>query len=173
MVIQTYCYASSLVYLDRKVARNPQRLHTIKLNVYGQQKKHMNKKEFKLKLSNIKTAISITGKKYRSIQVYGDSIEFVRESKNQTESISVTELFELFTKENLINTSIAKSYISGRVQSPAVAILNELKSNETNLITIDNDSDFQNEPIIENKKNLMGKLRMKPDFLLHYQNYSV
>ncbi len=88
----------------------------------------MNKIEFKQKLSRIKTAKSVTGKKYSSIQIFGDSIEFVRENKTKPESISISELFELFTKENSINTTIAKSYISGRVQSPAVAILNQLKT---------------------------------------------
>jgi len=100
-------------------------------------KEHMNKNDFRNKLSSIKTARSVTGKKYRSIQIVGDRLEFIRENKTTSESIPINELYELFTKENFINTSIAKKYISGRVQSPAVAILNELKSRGTNNIKTD------------------------------------
>lgn len=88
----------------------------------------MNKTEFIRQLSFINVATSITGKKYRSIQVYDSHIRFIRDGKTQYENISIDELFELYTKENNITTSIAKSYISGRVQSPAVAIFNHLKS---------------------------------------------
>lgn len=117
----------------------------------------MNKSEFTQRLSSIKTAISVTGKRYLSIHVLGDTLKFVRENKTKPESISVSELFELFTKENLINTSIAKSYISGRAQSPAVAILNELKSTGTNYILTEIIPELQAEPIIENKKRNQSK----------------
>ena len=123
----------------------------------------MNKKEFKMKLSSINSAISVTGKKYSAIQVYGDSIEFVRENKTKSESISITELFELFTKENSINTTIAKLYISGRVQSPAVAILNELKSRATNNTSKKIITDFQEKPIIENKKQKQSNNKIKDE----------
>ncbi|MTI31095.1 hypothetical protein [Xanthovirga aplysinae] len=91
----------------------------------------MEQTEFKQKLSRIRTATSITGKKYHSIHINGDSIHFIRENKTNLERISVEELYELFTKENSINTAIAKSYISGRVQSPAVAILNQFNTIST------------------------------------------
>jgi len=111
----------------------------------------MNKSEFKQRLSNIKSATSVSGKKYSSIRVFGDSIEFMRENKTKSESISITELHQLFTIENSISTSIAKLYISGRVQSPAVAIINELKSNPNfpskKIIT-----DYIDNSIVENKK---------------------
>ena len=123
----------------------------------------MKRKEFIQKLSNIKTAISVTGKKYNSIRVYGDRLEFVRENKTKPESISVTELFELFSKENTINTSIAKSYISGRVQSPAVAILNKLKSSITNNIATELVSDIQDKPIIENNKRKQSNKNIKDE----------
>lgn len=87
----------------------------------------MNKNEFIKKLTRIKSATSVTGKTYSSIYVYGDRIEFVREHKSRSESISISELFELFANESSITTAVAKSYISGGVQSPAVAILNQLK----------------------------------------------
>lgn len=123
----------------------------------------MNKREFIQRLSNIKTAISVTGKKYCSIHVFGDNLEFVRENKTKFERISVTELFELFTKENPINTSIAKSYITGRVQSPAVAILNQMKSTGTDNITTEIITKLQAEPIIENKKRKQSNKRIKDE----------
>ncbi len=88
----------------------------------------MNKDEFIQELSIIKSATSVTGKKYNSIHINGDHIKFIRENKSQYERILIDELFDLFTKENNFNTTIAKSYISGRVQSPALAILNQIKS---------------------------------------------
>ncbi|MCB0753090.1 MAG: hypothetical protein KDC52_16575, partial [Ignavibacteriae bacterium] len=63
----------------------------------------------------------------RAIRISGESIFFVRDSKENSESIPIHELYELYTKENIIKTTIAKEYISGRVQSPAVAILDQLK----------------------------------------------
>jgi len=88
--------------------------------------KPINIDEFKQELQKIKTVESITKKTYSSIQVNGDTIQFLREDKTKFESISITELFQFYKQEKVINTSIAKTYISGRVQSPAVAILNEL-----------------------------------------------
>ena len=123
----------------------------------------MNKNEFIQKLSSIKTAISVTGKKYNSIKLFSDRIEFVRENKTKPESISINELFELFTQESSINTSIAKSYISGRVQSPAVAILNELKSNTTNRISKKSISKIQENSIIENKKQKQSNSKIKDE----------
>jgi len=97
----------------------------------------MTQREFISRLAKIKTAISISGKTYAIIHVGFDKIEFVREHKIKSEYISLTELYNLFSNENIINTAIARSYISGRVQSPAVAILNQLKniSSLDNLIT--------------------------------------
>lgn len=89
----------------------------------------MDKKEFTNKLSSLKSATSVSGKRYRNIEVRSDKVFFVREGKAQTEKISISELFELYSSEKLINTSNAKLYISGRVQSPAVAILNALETN--------------------------------------------
>jgi len=83
--------------------------------------------EFISELKRIKSAISITGKRYSSIQVNSNKVEFIRGHKKTTESISLKELFELYQNEELITTATAKKYISGRVQSPAVAILNQLR----------------------------------------------
>lgn len=85
----------------------------------------MNKKQFIEKLNGINTATSITGKKYHSIKVSENKIYFIRSHKEKIENLSLDELFEFYTKErkNIINTSIAKKYITKRAQSPAVAIL--------------------------------------------------
>jgi len=94
----------------------------------------MNKDEFNKALSSLKTATSVTGKEYREITFQGEKIYFKREGKNIPESISTIELFSFYSGGEDLNTSIAKSYISGRVQSPAVAILNSLKKNRPSFI---------------------------------------
>ena len=95
----------------------------------------MTKEEFISRLAKINTAVSITGKRYTIIHVGAIKIEFVREHKTKSEYISITELYNLYRNENIITTSIARSYISGRVQSPAVAILNQLK-NTSSLVNL-------------------------------------
>lgn len=89
----------------------------------------MENKEFIKILLSMKSATSVTGKRYSKIGVRRDKVCFVREGKTQPEHISINELFEFYTSEEFINTNNAKSYISGRVQSPAVAILNALMGN--------------------------------------------
>ena len=86
----------------------------------------MNETEFKIKLSNIKSAKSVTGKIYTLTDIANENINFRRNDNTKFEKISIDELYNFYKSENIINTSTAKSYISGRVQSPAVAILNEI-----------------------------------------------
>ncbi|MGV0939812.1 hypothetical protein [Empedobacter sp. ULE_I140] len=86
----------------------------------------MKKDQFLQKLSNINEATSVTGVKYRDIKITGTNIQFIREKKSKPESISIDELYEFHSSGMPINTVVARSYISGRVQSPSVAILNEL-----------------------------------------------
>lgn len=88
----------------------------------------MNKDEFINRLKVIETATSLTGKCYNSIHVSGDKILFIRGHKTKSEKISISELFNLYSNELVLTNTIARSYISGRVQSPAVAILNQLKA---------------------------------------------
>lgn len=118
----------------------------------------MNKNEFIKKLKNIKTATSVTGVKYRLINVNVTTIEFVRKNNTKSESISISELYDLYSNETFINTTIAKSYISGIVQSPAVAILNQIKdisSSDSVLEKGENDNIFsdKDEQIISVKIN--------------------
>lgn len=91
--------------------------------------------KFKQELSKIKIATSVTGKKYHIITVNSESVIFRRENKPQSEKISIAELYQFFTKENNFNTTTAKKYISGRVQSPSVAILKQLKSPINNQVS--------------------------------------
>lgn len=86
----------------------------------------MRKDQFLQKLSNIKDATSVTGVKYRNIRITGANIHFIREKKSKPESISIDELYKFHSSGMPINTVVARNYISGRVQSPSVAILNEL-----------------------------------------------
>ena len=86
----------------------------------------MNLTEFKAKISEIKTATSKTGKKYNSIRVNGNTIVFKRENKTDYEKIYIEELFDFYSNGDINSTPDAKNYISGRVQSPSVAILLEL-----------------------------------------------
>lgn len=89
--------------------------------------KKLNLDEFRKAISEIRTAESITGStSYNSIRVVGSEIEFIRCGKTKSEYIKIGELFDFYTNAYYYNTSIAKSYISGRVQSPAVAILNKI-----------------------------------------------
>ena len=90
----------------------------------------MNETQFKIELSNIKTAKSVTGKIYTLTDITNENINFRRNDNVKFEKISIDELYNLYNNENNYNTSIAKSYISGRVQSPAVAILNEIKKKQ-------------------------------------------
>ena len=79
---------------------------------------------FTKQLSQLNEAISVSGKtKYQSIQISGDCIYYTRKSTGKRESLLLEELFNLASQELVINTTIAKKYISGRKYSPACAIL--------------------------------------------------
>ena len=86
----------------------------------------LTKNEFIQHLSLIKSAISVTGLTFRSIRVDGKHVTFIRRGKFSPEEIHVDELYDLYVHEDERNATIAKKYISGRSQSPAVAILDVL-----------------------------------------------
>ena len=71
---------------------------------------------------------SVQGKTYRQIEVIGERVAFVRGHKTTREYVHLDELLALYTHEPHFNNTIAKGYISGRVQSPAVSILNAIKN---------------------------------------------
>jgi hypothetical protein len=82
--------------------------------------------DFKIEISKIKKVESITGKIYHSISIMDDKIRFVRSHKVDYEYIQIEELFNFYRSiENELDlkTTTAKNFISGRVQSPATAIL--------------------------------------------------
>lgn len=91
----------------------------------------MNLEEFKTRLATITTATSATGIKYHSIFIHNNSVKFKRPGKQKEEKIKIQELYSLYSNETHINTIIAKKHISGRVQSPSVAILAQLGKNQT------------------------------------------
>ncbi|KEY19063.1 hypothetical protein [Kaistella antarctica] len=125
----------------------------------------MEKKDFVKNLTYLQSATSLTGKKYRLDKIFDGKIYFTRENKSQSETIYISELFELFTKERVLNTTVAKSYISGRVQSPAVAILNELKLKQNNYLTTvsaladEKEKIFKNETAKKSANNLKDETR--------------
>jgi hypothetical protein len=84
------------------------------------------KKEFIRRLHLITSATSVTGKTYRAVRVEGRYVTFIRRGKFSPEEIHMDELYDLYVHEDARNTTIAKRYISGRAQSPAVAILDML-----------------------------------------------
>lgn len=82
----------------------------------------MNKEKFKKALSSIRIAKNKRAS-YHGISVRGNVVFFIRESKIKKENTSISELYNLYKKEDFIDTVIAQKYISGWVYSPSVAIL--------------------------------------------------
>jgi len=119
----------------------------------------MEKSKFVEKLSKLNKVLSVTGKEYGSITLKGDKLFFIRGHKSTYERIPVSELFALFNHGPHINNAIAKSYISGRVQSPAVSIVNSIRSGssiETSTKDFDKptkgNSKTLNNTLLQNKK---------------------
>lgn len=90
--------------------------------------------DFKEQISKLSCVTSIKQKKYTIITVNEDYVYFTREGSGKPEVISIKELFDFYCCEQIenINTTTAKLYISGRVQSPAVAILHAVYNNIVN-----------------------------------------
>lgn len=95
--------------------------------------KKVSLEEFKKALSQISEVKSVTDSaSYHSVHVADGSILFIRDKKNEYESIPVSELYSFYKNVSdlsEVKTTIAKKYISDRVQSPATAILKELITN--------------------------------------------
>ena len=73
-------------------------------------------------LKQLTVAKSLTGKDYSIQHVNSINVDLVRESGNSVK-ISVDELYSIYYNCSFINTNIVRSYITGRMFSPAVAIL--------------------------------------------------
>ena len=84
---------------------------------------------FKKLIGKVGKVTSINGTaEYCDIRVIDDTITFRRNGKDTIERIDVNEMFRFYCEQPIenINTTMARSYISGRVQSPAVAILHKI-----------------------------------------------
>src|SRR5690625_4099745 len=103
---------------------------------------------FKIAIQSLQVAYSTNGKQYRSIQVKGNKVYFIREHKNKPEHIDLDELYNFYSKEPVYNTTIAKNYISGRKQSPAVALINAIN----NGTTLSNNNRIKSTPSVRTKK---------------------
>lgn len=87
--------------------------------------------EFKKLVKSLGVVYSIQDNiPYTICYVDDNKLEIKRESTGNIVKIKMGELYYFYQKENNYNTRIAKGYISGRVQSPAVAILRVLTENQ-------------------------------------------
>ena len=61
----------------------------------------------------------------------GDFMSFRRENSEKLETISMMEMYRFMCEQSIenITTSNAKLYITGRVQSPAVAVIRKVYEN--------------------------------------------
>lgn len=89
--------------------------------------------DFREKIFKLKSVESVRGKKYEIVDVNDKYIVFKRSHKNTNEKILISELYNFYKEEDDYKTTTAKSYISGIVQSPSVAILKELTKKPTDM----------------------------------------
>lgn len=87
--------------------------------------------DFRTLVKELDSVESVTGKKYKEINVQGDFMSFRREKNEKPEIISLTEMYSFMCEQPIenITTSNAKFYITGRVQSPAVAVIRKVYEN--------------------------------------------
>lgn len=85
----------------------------------------MTQQDLKLSLESINSVTSRSGQEY-PIKVEDTKVVFKRPSNSKEEYLPIEELLGLINavKDNpeILTTTFAKEYISGRKQSPAVAI---------------------------------------------------
>ncbi len=80
--------------------------------------------EFKKQIKSLGVVYSIRDNvPYTICSVDDNSLKIRRESTGKVVRIKMAELFCFYEKKDYYDTRIAKAYISGRVQSPAVAVL--------------------------------------------------
>lgn len=88
--------------------------------------KEMDFQAFKKRIESLGVIYSIRDKvPYKILSVDNNVLKIKRESTGKAVRIKMAELYNFYQKENYYDTQIAKdkNYISGHVQSPAVAIL--------------------------------------------------
>lgn len=90
----------------------------------------MDFQRFKERIASLKIIYSIRDKvPYKVCSVQGNLLIIQRESTGNYVEIKLDELYDFYLNETEYNTTIAREYISGRVYSPAVAIIRELVNN--------------------------------------------
>ncbi len=94
----------------------------------------LDKNSFIAQINALKNAASVQGKIYHTIRVDGNSVRFIRQGKSTAERIDLEELFELYQAIDYPTNKEARLYISGRVQSPAVSIINALGKDRSAII---------------------------------------
>lgn len=87
------------------------------------QNRKLSKDEFIRQLQVVKEAESVQGVTYSHIEVHEKKIQGMRESTQQPFTINMESLYQAYTENEVINTSVLKKYVNNRVQSPAYAIL--------------------------------------------------
>lgn len=87
--------------------------------------------KFKKQIKSLGIVYSIRDEvPYEILSVDDNVLKIKRESTGNVVRIKMAELYNFYLKENYYDTEIAKEYISGRVQSPAVAVLCALTENQ-------------------------------------------
>lgn len=75
-------------------------------------------------IESLGNVTSVSGKaSYNNIYIKDDFVYFIREGKSEEEKISLFELYDFYNNAEDFTTTEALKFISGRVQSPATAIV--------------------------------------------------
>jgi len=99
--------------------------------------RNLSKQSFITSINALKDAKSVTGKTYHSFYIDDTKVHFKREGKTKHEAINLEELYKLYKAIDKPTNQQARSYISGRVQSPAVSIINAIGSNKKSISNSD------------------------------------
>lgn len=79
-------------------------------------------------VKKVKSYKSITGRaSYTNCRVEQDVLHFIRKNTGKTWKIHLLEAYEVYLKEEVINTSVLRNYMSSRVYSPTLGLLIEIK----------------------------------------------
>lgn len=85
----------------------------------------------------VKSYKSVTGKAtYINASVEGDVLNFVRQNTGKHWKLNLLEAYEVYTKEEIINTTILRRYMSSRVYSPTYGLLIAVKLYNSNGVRI-------------------------------------
>ncbi|WP_421889775.1 hypothetical protein [Marinoscillum sp.] len=82
--------------------------------------------EFQEGILTLLQATSVKGKIYHDFSIQNGKVRFKRSGKSTYEYIDLDELYSLYCKVDRPTNTQARAYVTGRVQSPAVSIINAL-----------------------------------------------